>query len=163
MEIRADSGEVELRAYREGDALAMFTLDRVCFEQRFRFSLHTMRDFAEAPGAVSVVAEADGAVVGFCIAEVEGEVVYLVTIDVDPEWRRGGLAQSMVGWIAARAWDKGARRVDLHVFVENEAAIRFYERLGFGLVGTVPGFYGHGSDALYYSRRMGFGGLVRPI
>lgn len=154
---------VELRAYREGDALAMFLLDRVCFEQRFRFSLHAMRDFAEAPGAVSVVAEADGALVGFAVVEVEGQVAYLVTIDVHPEWRRGGMAQAMLGWVAGRAWDKGARRLDLHVFVENEAAIRFYERLGFAMVGTIPGFYGAGVDALYYSRRMSFGGVVGPI
>jgi ribosomal-protein-alanine N-acetyltransferase len=160
MTLRSD---LLLRAYREGDALAMFTLDRVCFEQRFRFSLHAMREFAEAPGAVSVVAEADGAMVGFAIAEVEGDGAYLVTIDVDPGWRRGGLAKAMMGWIAGRTWEMGARRVDLHVFVGNEAAIRFYERLGFEAVGTVPEFYGRGVDALSYARGLDFGGLVGPI
>jgi ribosomal protein S18 acetylase RimI-like enzyme len=141
----------------------MFRLDRVCFEPRFQFSLHAMRDFAEASGAVSVVAEVDGAMVGFAIAEVEGEVAYLVTIDVDPGCRRGGLARSMMGWVEARAVEMGARRMELHVFAANEAAIRFYERLGFGLVGTVPGFYGRGMDALYYAREIDFGELVRPI
>ena len=153
----------ELREYRPGDLLAMFRLDQVCFEARFRFSLHAMRDFAEAPGAVSVAAVADGAMVGFAIAEVEGDVAYLVTIDVDPEWRRGGLAKAMMGWIVARAWDRGGRRVELHVFSENETAIRFYERLGFAEAGTVQDFYGRGVDALYYVRAIDLGRLVRPI
>ena len=153
----------ELREYRPGDLLAMFRMDQVCFESRFQFSVHAMRDFAEAPGAVSVVAEVDGSMAGFAIAEVGGDVAYLVTIDVDPEWRRGGLAQSMMDWIVARAWDRGARRVELHVFSENEAAIRFYERLGFAQVGTVQDFYGRGVDALHYARAINFGRLVRPI
>ncbi|SFS10279.1 ribosomal-protein-alanine N-acetyltransferase [Granulicella pectinivorans] len=163
MTIRQGTGGVELREYRPSDILALFRLDQVCFEPRFQFSLHAMRDFAEAPGAVSVVAEAGGEVAGFAIGEVEGNVCYLVTIDVDPGWRQGGFARSMMGWIAEKAWAMGARRMELHVFVENAAAIRFYERLGFGLVGAVPDFYGDGVDALYYARGIDFGGLVRPI
>ncbi len=135
----------------------------MCFEPQFRFSFHAMREFAEAPNAVSVVAEADSLLAGFAIGEVVGDVCYLVTIDVDPERRQDGLARSMMGWIEEKAWELGARRTELHVFVGNGGAIRFYERLGFGLVGTEPGFYGRGADALYYSREIDLGGLVRPI
>lgn len=157
MTIRQGSGWVELREYCPSDVLALFRLDQVCFEPRFRFSLHAMRDFAEAPNAVSVVAEVEGAVVGFAIGEVVGDVCYLVTIDVDPGCRRSGLAGSMMGWIAEKAWAMGARRMELHVFVGNAAAIRFYERLGFVVVGAEPGFYGDGVDALCYARRVDFG------
>jgi ribosomal-protein-alanine N-acetyltransferase len=152
--------EVELRDYRPSDVLAMFRLDQVCFEPRFQFSLHGMRDFAEAPGAVSVVAEVGGMMAGFCIAEVEGDVAYLVTIDVDPGHRQGGLARLMMGWIREKSAEMGALRMELHVFAKNTGAIRFYERLGFELVGTVPGFYGRGADALYYSRSIGLGGTI---
>jgi ribosomal-protein-alanine N-acetyltransferase len=139
----------------------MFRLDQVCFEQRFRFSLHAMRDFAEAPNAVSVVAEADGAMVGFAIAEVGDELptdlgsrAYLMTLDVDPAWRRRGVAQALMEDLEGRVWELGARRMSLHVYVENAAAIAFYEQMGFRLVGRNEGFYGDGVDAFFYLKRL---------
>ena len=128
----------------------MFLLDRKCFAQRFRFSLHAMRDFAEAPGAVTVIAEANGALVGFTIAEVGANTAYLTTVDVDPLWRRRGVAGKMLGWIEEA--DPEIRQIELHVHAENPVAIGFYERLGFLLVGRVPDFYGRGVDAFGYRK-----------
>jgi hypothetical protein len=59
-ETRAGVDAVELREYRPGDWEAMYALDLVCFEPAFRFSKRAMRGFAEAPGAVTVLAWADG-------------------------------------------------------------------------------------------------------
>jgi ribosomal-protein-alanine N-acetyltransferase len=38
----------------------------------------------------------------------------------------------------------------LHVFVKNQSAVRFYERLGYKRVGDQRGFYGPGIDAAMY-------------
>ena len=65
--------EVTLREYRPGDWEAMYALDVVCFEPVFQFSRRAMREFAEARRAVTVLAEADGELVGFCIADVDEE------------------------------------------------------------------------------------------
>jgi ribosomal protein S18 acetylase RimI-like enzyme len=40
----------------------------------------------------------------------------------------------------------------LHVSVENEGAMRFYEGMGYVRVGRVKGFYGRGMDGWAYGR-----------
>jgi ribosomal protein S18 acetylase RimI-like enzyme len=48
----------------------------------------------------------------------------------------------------------------LHVFTENDAAIRFYESAGFQRSHRVRGFYGGSLDAVVYHRALPSGGQV---
>jgi N6-L-threonylcarbamoyladenine synthase/protein kinase Bud32 len=50
--------------------------------------------------------------------------------------------------VLAAAAELGARRVTLEVRSENAAAIALYESVGLGAVGTRPGYYGYGQDAV---------------
>jgi len=145
--------EVRLREYRPGDWEAMHALDVVCFEPVFRFSRGAMRGFAEAEGAVTVLAEAAGELVGFCVAESQQRTGYVVTLDVAPAWRRRGLARQMMTEVETRVRAAGGLGMELHVFKGNLAAIRFYEGMEYGRVGMAEGFYGRGLDALVYRKR----------
>ncbi len=127
----------------------MYALDRICFDARFRFSLRAMREFAEEPGAFVRIAEQDGSLLGFVVAQPEPEGVYLVTLDVAPEHRRQGIAGTLVAQVEAFAADLG-EAVLLHVFTENLPAIGFYERRGYVRLGLIAHFYGHGLDAFVY-------------
>jgi ribosomal protein S18 acetylase RimI-like enzyme len=138
---------IAIRGYRAGDAAAMFRLDEVCFDERFRFSVRAMRRFAEARNALVWVAEEDGELAGFAIAHVKAGWAYLVTLDVAPAWRRRGVAGELVERVEHAA---GVEVVWLHVLVENEAAIRFYEGRGYERVGVAEGFYGSGLDGWVY-------------
>ena len=145
--------EVTLREYRPGDWEAMHALDVACFEPVFQFSRRAMQYFAEARRAVTVLAEAEDELVGFCIAEVEGPVGYVVTLDVVQAWRRQGLARRLMAEIETRVHAAGAMEMALHVFTGNVSAMQFYEGIGYGRVGMVKGFYGRGLDALVYRKR----------
>ena len=61
----------------------------------------------------------------------DGPVAELVSMWVDPAHRTSGvgrvLVESVVDWVAGR----GLPEVRLMVAAENQAAVRFYERLGF--------------------------------
>jgi ribosomal-protein-alanine N-acetyltransferase len=148
--------EVRLREYRQGDLEAMFALDVACFAEPFRFSRRAMRGFAEAKGAAAVVAEvsaeAGAELMGFCVAQLEGDVGYVVTLDVAERWRRRGLARRLMEEVEARMRVAGAVGMELHVSVENAGAVAFYEGMGYGRVGRVKGFYGRGGDAWVYRR-----------
>jgi len=126
---------IELRGYDARDLDAMFRLDEECFEEPFRFTRSAMRQFAESRKARVVIAESVGALAGFAILHAEGRVGYIVTLDVAAE-------------------DAACAVVGLHVFVGNEAAIRFYERVGYERVGDVPAFYGDGLDAWVYRKKL---------
>lgn len=145
-----------MRAYRREDLPAIFALDEICFAPAFRFSLAAMRRFAEARNALTVVAESESGVAGFCIAHVErvrGERVgYIVTLDVAPEARRHGLARRMMLQIEDEARDAGCGTMGLHVSVENESAMLFYEREGYVRTHTVADFYGPELDAYVYEK-----------
>lgn len=145
--------QVTLRPYRPGDWEAMYTLDMACFEPVFRFSRGTMRGFAEAPGAITVLAEADRALLGFCVVQMDAQVGYVVTLDVAPAWRRQGLARRMMEDVEAKVRTANGVGMELHVFTENAGAMRFYEAMGYGRVVRAEGFYGRGLDALVYRKR----------
>ena len=147
--------EVTVREYRPGDLEAMIALDVVCFQPAFQFSRRTMRLFAEAPGTVTIVAEAPPELAGFAIVQMEERVGYVVTLDVAPTWRRQGLAKRLMAEMDARVAAAGGVATKLHVFADNQAAVRFYETIGYARMGLVKGFYGVGLDALLYGKMLG--------
>jgi ribosomal-protein-alanine N-acetyltransferase len=132
----------------------MHTLDLVCFEPVFRFSRGAMRGFAEAPGAVTVLAEAQGELAGFCLAQLEQQTGYVVTLDVAPAWRRRGLARRLIAEVESRLQSAGAVGMELHVFTGNEEAIRFYEAIGYAQAGVAKDFYAQSLHALLYRKQL---------
>jgi len=154
------SAEAELRTYRERDLDAIYRLDQLCFSNEFRFGRESMRTFAEAKDAVTLIAEAmGGEIVGFVIVQIErrGDIVlgYVVTLDVAEKCRKRGLAQMLLLEAEKRAAVAGALWMELHVFTGNEGAIRFYERSGYARVGVRRRFYGGaGLDAFVYRKEL---------
>jgi [ribosomal protein S18]-alanine N-acetyltransferase len=151
---------IVIRDYRSADLEAIFRLDQICFAAEFRFDRESMKSFAEAHQAIALVAETDdGSVVGFLIVHVERvsalRVGYVVTIDVAPEFRRIGLAGALMDEASRRVVAVGVHRMELHVYVGNAEAIRFYESRGYVRVGMRRGFYGGRLDAFVFSRAIG--------
>jgi ribosomal-protein-alanine N-acetyltransferase len=146
---------ITLRGYKPGDWERMYALDVLCFAPQFQFTRGAMRGFAEAPGALTVLAEAGGELVGFCLVQIEAKVGYVVTLDVAASWRRRGLARRMMEHLEAQVRAAGGLGMALHVFTGNAAAMRFYESIGYGRVARSEGFYGRGLDALVYRKRFG--------
>jgi [ribosomal protein S18]-alanine N-acetyltransferase len=151
--------EVVLREYVEGDLDKIVRLDERCFDEEFRFDRRSMRAYAEARNAVSLIAEKEDEIVGFAIAHIDhiaaGWRGYVVTLDVAAEYRRRGLAGQMMQAVEMLAEEAGALRMELHVFTENEAAIRFYERIGYERIARRHRFYGaEGLDAYEYRKEL---------
>lgn len=61
---------------------------------------------------------------------------YLTSVWVSPSSRRTGIGCALLQAIEAWAVDAGARELRLMVTSSNEAAISFYERLGYGMTGV---------------------------
>jgi [ribosomal protein S18]-alanine N-acetyltransferase len=154
------TNEISLRDYRANDIEAMFQLDELCFDSRFRFDRRSMRGFAEEGNALVRIAEGTcGKLAGFVIAHVEHVAsewrAYVVTLDVAAERRRQGLAGKLMQAAEESAIASGVRWMYLHVFTGNEPAIRFYERIGYVRIRTRRGFYGGpGLDAFVYGKEL---------
>ena len=55
----------------------------------------------------------------------------LFALDVGPAYRRRGVGAALIGAVEQEARRRNLRAVNLEVAVENEDAIRLYERLGY--------------------------------
>jgi [ribosomal protein S18]-alanine N-acetyltransferase len=155
------NSKISFRNYRATDLDAMFRLDEVCFTEEFRFDRESMREFAEEPNAVVQVAEkVCGEIVGFVIAHIEASELraYVVTLDVAPDHRQRGLAMRLMREAEACAVAAGVRWMQLHVFTGNNAAVRFYERIGYERISVRRGYYGGaGLDAIVYRKDLNDG------
>lgn len=134
-----------LRPARFADVPELARLDRVCFRDH-AYSPQLILRFLEL-GLPCVVAEGpDGEVVGFAMAMPDaGEPTgLLVTLDVTPEVRRGGLGTRMVRWCARELLGTEPRpqAMWLTVASANTGARAFYESLGFHEVDSIEGYYG---------------------
>lgn len=65
----------------------------------------------EAPGALLVLAEDDGAAVGMAMGRRDGELLHLTMVYVVPGAQRRGVGAALVEGLADLAWDKGSRHL----------------------------------------------------
>lgn len=103
-----------------------FTLD----EAAFRFMVETFDDDLEA----SRVAVVDGEPAGICKLAIRGDQGWIAGIGVAVAHRGKGLGESLMRGVIDEARARGIRDLWLEVLVQNEPAIRLYDKLGFETV-----------------------------
>ena len=106
--------------------------DEVCLD-RDVLATHL---FGSAPKAEVLIAERDGAPVGFALffhnfSTFEGRPgIYLEDLFVQPEARGSGLGKALLTQLAALALARGCARLEWSVLDWNMPAIEFYRSLG---------------------------------
>jgi ribosomal-protein-alanine N-acetyltransferase len=133
---------VELRPCREDD------LDAVCEIERRTFPTPWSRaqfvDLISHPAGLGWVASLPKTgIAGYAIGWVAADQAELADLAVDEGIRGRGLGTGLVRAFAREAGVRGARRLYLEVRASNERARRFYEGLGFAIVGRRAGYYRH--------------------
>ncbi|NLT98016.1 MAG: GNAT family N-acetyltransferase [Christensenellaceae bacterium] len=106
-------------------------------QQTFERRCRKFRSLPEEYVHIAAAEDESGALVGYCICSVRDETGELDSIYVEPEYRGRGvgrnLAESGLAWLK----QKGCRYIDVRGAEGNEAALPFYEKLGFCVRGTV--------------------------
>ena len=150
----------KIRSVAPADLEALYELDSVCFEPGIAYSRGELRRFLGMATAEGLVAEEDGTIAGFAIGYLSGRRIgHVVTLDVRPARRRGGLGKLLLEELLARLARTGAREGRLEVSTQNGGAIAFYESLGFRTRRRLPDYYGPGRDGLEMGRRLRVPGL----
>lgn len=111
--------------------------ERGVLKQRRRFFVNA---YGQAVAHVIHTSE-DAEVVGFSCTRDGG---YLLFLAVHPEYQGMGFGRELVGAVAAEH-----DSVTCHARASNEAALTFYENLGFEIERRIDGYYEDGGDALY--------------
>ena len=96
-----------------------------------------------------LIAEIDGAVVGFLMAWRTPDQLHVLNVAVDPGRRRRGIGRSLLEAALAEARRCGFVEVTLEVRRGNEPALGMYREFGFRQEGIREGYYPDtGEDAL---------------
>ena len=88
---------------------------------------------------------------GFIVYRIIVDEAEIITIGVNPENRRSGIASAMIGIIEKTIKNQGVKKIFLEVALTNTPALKLYENMGFKRVGIRPKYY-DGIDAILMAK-----------
>ena len=88
-----------------------------------------------------LVAEDGDRVVGYIGTQSRIDETDVMNIAVHPDWRRRGIAQSLIECLVKELKNRGSHALMLEVRASNSSAIALYEKLGFSQVGCRRNYY----------------------
>ena len=126
----------------------MFTklanLHKKCFPNK-PWSADDFRDLKQS-GCEIIMSEN-----GFIVYRIAVDEAEIITIGVNPDFRRSGIASAMIGIIEKNLKNQGVKKLFLEVASTNIPAQKLYENAGFKMVGLRPKYY-DGVDAILMSK-----------
>jgi ribosomal protein S18 acetylase RimI-like enzyme len=149
---------VQYRHYRPADFAQFYAIEEMCFQPPIRFSRRYLRQIIESGNSATWVAEQDGSVAGFSVAdfttEFDRSFAYIQTIEVAPAHRNQGIGSELLRRTEDSARAGGATVIWLHVDAANEAAIHLYQAHGYRHQGRQEHYYYRGRAADVYMKSL---------
>ena len=150
-----------IRDFRAADFDRLWAIDQLCFPPGIAYTQMELNGFISRRNAITLVAEPssengtgtpvanNATIAGFVVAHPSRRKYgRVLTLDILPEVRRGGLATKLMNACEERLRSLGCTEVYLETAVNNEPAIRLYRKLGYQILGTIPDYYSsHSLDA----------------
>lgn len=130
-----------LRAYEPRDFASLYRIDQVCYPRGIAYPKKTLRWFLDLPGAECIVAENEGNIAGFILAEQQGSLGHIITIDVIEAERRNGVGSALVSAIEANLARHDVWVIVLETATNNEAAVAFWQKHGYRVEAVIERYY----------------------
>ena len=127
-----------LRFADSEDADALHAIHRTAFDQPWGPA--EIERLMRIMGGFAVLAEVE-APEGFILARTVADEAEILTLVVDPAFRRKGVGRALVEAAAAEAERRGAKTLFLEVATDNPGAIALYEGSGFSRAGLRRAYY----------------------
>lgn len=134
----------------EGVLIKDFTLNNMkeimqieneCFDPSTRYSEEVFRYYYWR-GSLFKIAECNGVITGYVIADVENSFCHVVSIAVRRAYRRIGIGSMLLNHVLAECKKLGAKRAYLEVAINNQPALGMYFKAGFQVIGVIKNYYG---------------------
>ena len=116
---------------------ALAEIEKACFHAPW--SANMLRE--ELGKGIFLVAEQDGAAVGYVGCQTVLDEGYITNVAVSPACRRQGIGRALVRALVSHARSQGLTFVTLEARASNAPAIALYEGAGFRRVGVRRNFY----------------------
>jgi ribosomal-protein-alanine N-acetyltransferase len=135
-----------IRPLRETDLPAVLAIEEASFPNPWRPE-HFQHEMT-SPYSFPLIAECEGAVVGYVCLMALFEEAQILDIAVAPDQRGKGVARLLMDQAISMAREKEAEVLALEVRVSSSAAISLYERCGFIRTGLRSRYYEGRDDAV---------------
>lgn len=147
---------MQYRLYQPEDFAQLYAIEEQCFQPPDRFGRRYMQRLINSAKSATWIAEEEGRMAGFAIAEwsneAEADSAYIQTIEVSAAFRRRGVGAELLRRIELSAQTAGATLIWLHVDAQNDAAIHLYGAQGYVKQGSEQHYYGRGRAADIYGK-----------
>lgn len=114
-------------------------LEKMCFSDPW--SEKSIASELDNPLALWLVAVEEDTVCGYIGSQTVMDETDMMNVAVHPEYRRQGIAESLVNNLVEELCKVGSHSLTLEVRASNISAQRLYEKLGFLQVGKRPKYY----------------------
>ena len=131
------------------DLMAVARLHRRCFPPSLAYRTSTLLALYLWPRSRFLVARAGSDLVGCVVGDVQGGQTRVITICVDPDRRRQGIASGLLREVEAQLT---AGNVILMVEGGNTGAQTLYRRCGYLPVGESRNYYGRGRHGIWMQK-----------
>ena len=152
---------VRIREAKPEDFDELWSIDQRCFDPGIAYSRRELTCYMKLPDAFTIVGETRNTprskwkTIGFAVGQQpRRRLGHIVTIDVLPDARRTGLGSRLMEEVESRLGACGCDNIFLEVAVDNAAAIKFYKRLGYFVVKTIPRYYLDKIDAFLMAKEL---------
>ena len=132
---------IELRRLAAGDLTAIEEIEQRSYPTPWSRSMFAGELAKPSSICLGAVDTETGALVGYLIISRYVDAWHVMNVAVAPEYRRRGIAQTLLEQLFELTAQDGRRGYTLEVRVSNVDAIRLYERLGFVARGIRRGYY----------------------
>jgi ribosomal-protein-alanine N-acetyltransferase len=152
--LHTESVDFVTRDYRASDFNRLWQIDQMCFPPGIAYTQMDLTGFITRRKAITLVAEfaegheLAGVIAGFAVAQPIRKIGRILTLDTLPEARGYGLATRLMQETEKRLRACGCEQVYLETAVDNEPALRLYQKLGYEVLRRLPLYYPtHALDA----------------
>ena len=147
---------LRIRAAELRDIRRLAELERACFKEPYPAEL--LAFFLLSDHHINLVAELNGVIVGFGVAELEHQEGRLVghvwTLEVLEPYRRRGIGRRLLSELEEALRARGATECYLEVRVDNTPALALYEKMGYRRAGLLQDYYGPGEHGFLMRKRL---------
>lgn len=133
---------MNILAMEERHLAALTEIERACFHAPWSETM--LRE--ELGKGIFLVAEQDGRTAGYVGCQTVLDEGYITNVAVSPDFRRQGIARTLIAELIKQAQEKGLAFVTLEVRESNAAARALYAGAGFVPVGTRKNFYSNPTE-----------------
>ena len=142
----AASAHLVLRVAGPADLESLYSFEVSCFKEH-PFRRDHVAWILGNDHAVTLVQDGVGGFAAVMMLLVEGHTCRVLSVGVNPQARRRGIATRMMQAAEAICRERGVSTIRLEVSTRNFVAIELYRRLGYRTDGVLYGYYSWGEDA----------------